>query len=86
MALVLLARQEVQQFIDVDIQAVTQRNKVGKPHLALLRPVEDGVGDGGGLRNKRQLAAIIGTGEKLALRPCQGASRPRLFGPSRRIW
>ena len=26
------------------------------------------------------------TGEKLAFRPCHGASSPRLFGPSRRIW
>ncbi|STJ53630.1 Uncharacterised protein [Escherichia coli] len=47
MALVFtVACQIVKQFINVDIQAVAERNKVGKAHLTLLRPVEDGVGDG----------------------------------------
>lgn len=31
------------------------------------------------------LPRLIGTGEKLAFRPCRGASKPRLFGPSRRM-
>ncbi|MNI57315.1 hypothetical protein D3C73_1123700 [compost metagenome] len=31
------------------------------------------------------LPRLIGTGEKLALSPCQGARSPRLLGPSRRI-
>ncbi|MNY62143.1 hypothetical protein D3C86_1989140 [compost metagenome] len=37
--------QEIQQFIDINIQAIAQRDEIRKSHLTLLRPVENGVGD-----------------------------------------
>ncbi len=35
--------EKIQQFINVDIQAIAQGNEVGKSHFTLLRPVENGV-------------------------------------------
>ena len=53
-----IASEEIKQVINVDVQTIPQRNKVRKPHLALLGPVEDGIGDRRRLRNKRQFAAM----------------------------
>ena len=39
-----VTRQEIQQLIDVNVQAVAEGNEIGKAHLTLLRPVEDGIG------------------------------------------
>ena len=49
---------KVEQVVDVDVEAVAQRDKVRETDFALLCPVENGVGHGGGLRNKRQLALL----------------------------
>ena len=48
-----VAGQEVEQVIDIGIQTVAQRDKPGKAEVTLLSPVEDGIGDGGRLRDKR---------------------------------
>ena len=53
-----VAGQKVQQVIDINVQAIAQRDEVGKPHLALLRPVKDGIRDGGRLRDKGQFTAM----------------------------
>ena len=50
--------EKIEQVVDVDIKTIAQRNKVREAHFTLLRPVQNGVGDGGGLRDKRQLAAL----------------------------
>ena len=51
-----VARQKIQQLINVDIQTVAESNEVGESHFTLLRPVEDGVRYRSRLRDKRELA------------------------------
>ncbi|MNE53014.1 hypothetical protein D3C80_1477140 [compost metagenome] len=57
-----VAGEEIEQVVHINIQAVTQRHEIGKTHGALLCPVENGIGDGRRLRNKRQLAGKNGHG------------------------
>ena len=64
-----VAGQKVQQVIDIYIQTITQRDKVGKPHLALLRPIKDGVGDGSRLRDKGQFTAMDRHRRKAGVQP-----------------
>ena len=53
-----IAGEKIEQVVDVDIKTIAKRNKVREAHFTLLRPVQNGVRDGGGLRDKRQLAAL----------------------------
>ena len=53
-----VASEEVKQVINVNVQAIAQRNKVRKPHFTLLSPVQDGIGDRRRLRNKRQFTSM----------------------------
>ena len=71
-----VAGQEIEHIVDINIRAAAECDKVGKTGFPLLCPVQNGVGNGGGLGNKRQFAFEHRYGEKLAFSPCQGASNP----------
>ncbi len=75
-----VARQVIQQLINVDIQAVTQRDKVRKAHFSLLCPVEYGIGYGGGLRDKSQLATLNRDGGKAGVKSLPGGEKPQAVG------
>ena len=67
-----VTRQEIQQLIDVNVQAVAEGNEIGKAHLTLLRPVEDGIGYRSRLRNKGQFAFTDRNRGKTGIQPLPG--------------
>ena len=76
-----VASKEIEQVINVDIQAIAERDKVRKPHFALLGPVEDGVGYGRRLRNKRQFTAMDRNRRKAGVKALPGRKQAETIRP-----
>ncbi len=76
-----VAGQEVEKLINVDIQTVTEGDKIGETHLALLGPVENGIGHRRRLRDKGQLAAGDGDRREAGVEPLPGRQQTETIWP-----
>ena len=75
-----VAGKEVEEVVDINIQAIPKRNKVREAHFALLRPVKNGIGNRCGLGDKRQLAAMNRYRRKAGIQPLPGRKQAQTVG------
>ena len=72
-----VAGQEIEHIVDINIRAAAECDKVGKTGFPLLCPVQNGVGNGGGLGNKRQFAFEHRYRGKTGIQPLPGRKQPQ---------
>ncbi len=76
-----IACQKIQQLVDIDVQPIAQGDKVGEPHLTLLCPVEDRIGDRRRLRDKGQLAFTYRNRRETGVQPLPGRQQAKAVWP-----
>ncbi|CQR23355.1 Uncharacterised protein [Yersinia enterocolitica] len=64
-----ISGEEIEQVVDINIETITQRDKVRKANFPLLRPIQNGICDCSRLGDKRQSPFFDGHGRETGIQP-----------------